>query len=124
MRGLELLPKSGAEATAVQTLRDCRAAPKFAKRLDCGVFTAALPASPTATKNVMQGVRSPSRRDGKPRLQEFAGCPPTRGVTSDVACKIRVKGNPLWTNQFVTRRVGSVRKDNFTPSINSGTRTP
>src|SRR2546425_12366152 len=34
-------PKSGAKATAVQTLRDCRACPDRAKRLECGAFTAA-----------------------------------------------------------------------------------
>jgi len=34
-------PQSGAEAAALQTLRDCRGAPNFAKRLDCGRFTAA-----------------------------------------------------------------------------------
>jgi hypothetical protein len=33
--------ESGAEATAVQTLRAGRALPDFAKRLDCGAFTAA-----------------------------------------------------------------------------------
>ncbi len=33
--------QSGAEATAVQTLRDCPTSPKRAKRLDCGAFTAA-----------------------------------------------------------------------------------
>jgi hypothetical protein len=33
--------KSGAEATAVQTLRECPAAANRAKRLDCGAFTAA-----------------------------------------------------------------------------------
>ena len=33
--------KSGAEATAVQTLRDGGAASNFAERLDCGAFTAA-----------------------------------------------------------------------------------
>ena len=32
--------ESGAKATALQTLRDCRASSNFAKRLDCGAFTA------------------------------------------------------------------------------------
>jgi hypothetical protein len=35
----------GAEAAAVQTLRDCQAPANRAKRLDCGAFTAAF-ASP------------------------------------------------------------------------------
>ena len=34
-------PESGAKATAVQTLRDGPAFSNFAKRLDCGAFTAA-----------------------------------------------------------------------------------
>jgi len=33
--------KSGAKATAVQTLRDRQAVPRRAKRLECGAFTAA-----------------------------------------------------------------------------------
>ena len=33
--------ESGAEATAVQTLRECLALASCAKRLDCGAFTAA-----------------------------------------------------------------------------------
>ena len=33
--------QSGAEVTAVQTLRDVRKRPLFVKRLDCGAFTAA-----------------------------------------------------------------------------------
>ncbi len=35
-------PESGAEATALQTLRDELVRPSCAKRLDCGAFTAAL----------------------------------------------------------------------------------
>ena len=34
--------KSDAEAIALQTLRDYHAARNFAKRLDCGAFTAAV----------------------------------------------------------------------------------
>ena len=40
--------KSGAEATAVQTLRECRTVSVRAKRLDCGAFTAAFPPPNTA----------------------------------------------------------------------------
>jgi hypothetical protein len=36
-----LAKNSGAKATAVHTLRDCQTAMNRAKRLDCGVFTAA-----------------------------------------------------------------------------------
>jgi hypothetical protein len=36
---------------AVQTLRDCRASPNFAKRLDCGAFTAAFARNATVVED-------------------------------------------------------------------------
>jgi hypothetical protein len=42
---------SGAEATAIQTLREDRRRSRFAKRLDCGAFTAALVRQTSATPN-------------------------------------------------------------------------
>ena len=41
LKPLGIANESGAEATAVQTLRECHAALNHANRLDCGAFTAA-----------------------------------------------------------------------------------
>ena len=44
---LHELPKAVLMARAVQTLFGCQSSPNLAKRLDCGRFTAAFPASPS-----------------------------------------------------------------------------
>jgi len=53
VRGNE--PESGAEATALQTLARHWTSPNFAKRLDCGAFTAAFLPAGTRFFSVVQG---------------------------------------------------------------------
>jgi hypothetical protein len=59
-------PESGAEATAVQTLRDQLVRASCAKRLDCGAFTAALAWQDNRLSYRMKAARvSPSGAEGQ-----------------------------------------------------------